>query len=144
MNTFTACPKCSVINKVSIEKIKANQSVCGKCKTILPFHQLVSESDEIGLLKLIEKSDLPVIVDFWAPWCGPCRSFAPTFEAVSQLSAGKLVFTKINTEAYPAISQRFNIKGIPTLIVFKNGQEFTRQSGAFPLETFKQWVLQFY
>jgi thioredoxin 2 len=109
----------------------------------LVFHQLVSEVDEVGLLKLIEKSDLPIVVDFWAPWCGPCKSFAPTFETASKVSEGKLVFTKLNTEKYPNISTRFNIRGIPTIIAFKNGKEIRRESGAFPLEELKKWVRQF-
>jgi thioredoxin 2 len=143
-STYTACNNCHAVNKVSVEKISSNKAVCGKCQTPLAFHQLVSEVDEIGLQKLIAKSELPVIVDFWAPWCGPCRSFAPTFETVSMLSAGKLVFAKINTEKFPNVSTQLNIRGIPTLIVFKNGKELTRESGAFPIETLKNWVIPFY
>jgi thioredoxin 2 len=142
--TYTVCPQCHAVNKVATEKITAAQAVCGKCQGQLSFHQLVSETDEIGLMKVIEKSALPVVVDFWAPWCGPCRGFAPTFEAVSKISEGKLVFIKLNTENFPNVSQKFNIRGIPTLMVFKNGKEFARESGAFPLETFKKWVAQFY
>jgi thioredoxin 2 len=140
--TFTSCPKCHAINKISISKISA--AICGKCQTALPFHQLVSEVDDVGLTKLIQKSDLPVIIDFWAPWCGPCKIFAPTFEAVSQLSKGKLVFVKLNTEKYPHTSQAFNIRGIPSLLVFKSGKEIARESGAHPLDYFKNWVQKYY
>ena len=142
-HTFTACPKCHAVNKVSTEKVEASKAVCGKCQEQLNFHQLVSDVDDAGLLKIIKNSDLPVVVDFWAPWCGPCRGFAPTFETVSKLSEGKLVFIKINTEDHQSVSQQFNIRGIPTLLVFKNGKEIARESGAFPLETFKKWVTQF-
>lgn len=138
--TYTACSKCNAINKVSTEKILATKAICGKCQANLTFHQLVSEVDESGLYKLIEKSDLPVLVDFWAPWCGPCKSFAPTFETASKEAAGKIVFIKVNTENYPNVSARFNIRGIPTLIVFKNGKEVKRESGAFPLELLRQWI----
>jgi thioredoxin 2 len=142
--TYTSCLSCHAINKVATDKIAATKAVCGKCQNPLPFHKLVSELDEIGLFKIIEKAELPIIVDFWAPWCGPCRGFAPIFETVSQISEGKIVFIKINTENYPNVSQRFNIRGIPTLIVFQNGKEIARESGAFPLETFKKWITQFY
>jgi thioredoxin 2 len=143
-HTFTTCPKCSSINKVKIEKLVLSKGVCGKCSTNLNFHQLVSEVDINSLNKIILKSDLPVVVDFWAPWCGPCKQFAPTFETASNFASGKMVFLKINTEQFPHISQQFNIRGIPTLIIFKNRKEIARESGAFPLETFKNWISRFF
>ncbi len=141
--TYANCEKCHATNKILTKKISSTNVTCGKCHNPIHFHGLVSEADETGLLKVIEKSDLPVIVDFWAPWCGPCRSFAPTFEAVSKTEEGRLVFIKINTENFPAISQRFNIRGIPTLMVFKNGKEIARESGAFPIDVFKKWISRF-
>lgn len=140
--TFSYCFQCNSINKISIDKIKEQAPVCGSCKAPIKMHNLVSEVDFTGLEKMIQKSDLPVVVDFWAPWCGPCRSFAPTYETASAIFGGKVVFIKINTENFPQASEKFNIKGIPTLIMFKNGQEFTRESGAFPLEHFKNWLNQ--
>jgi thioredoxin 2 len=142
--TYTSCLKCHAVNKISISRLTGTHGICGKCQAPLHFHQLVSDVDEIGLTKLIQKSDLPLIVDFWAPWCGPCKSFAPTFETVSKLAQGKLVFLKLNTENFPQISQKFNIRGIPTLLVFKGGKEISRESGAFPLDFFQKWVTQFY
>ena len=142
--TYTSCPKCHAINKIVISKLSNSQGICGNCQTQLQFHQLVSEIDYIGLTKLIQKSDLPLVVDFWAPWCGPCKNFAPIFESVSKLSEGKLVFLKINSDIFPQISTQFNIRGIPTLIVFKGGKEIARESGAFPLDVFQKWVSRFY
>ncbi len=142
--TFTSCKKCHAVNKVMTSKLNNSQGVCGKCGESLQFHGLVSEIDDAGFNSLIEKSTLPVVVDFWAPWCGPCKQFAPTFEAASKLSEGKMVFIKLNTENYPATSQKLNIRGIPTLVIFKNGKEVARESGAFPLEAFKGWIGRFY
>jgi len=143
-HTLCTCSKCGAVNKVQTIKIEAAQAVCGKCQTNLNFHKYVSETTDQGLMKLIEKSDLPVVVDFWAPWCGPCRSFAPTFESASEIAKGKVVFVKLNTENYPQISGHFGIRGIPTLMVFKNGKEVTRESGAFPLDYFNKWLAQYY
>lgn len=140
--TLSYCFKCNSINKISIDKLKEQAPVCGSCKAEIKLHALVSEVDFAGLNKMIQKSDLPVIVDFWAPWCGPCKSFAPTYETASNLFGGKVVFIKINTQDFPQASEQFNIRGIPTLALFKNGKEFTRESGAFPLEQFKNWLSQ--
>lgn len=142
--TLASCPKCHATNKVITAKAQEKKGVCGKCGEALKFHQLVSEVSLTGLQKIITQSHLQtVVVDFWAPWCGPCVMFAPTYERASVEMQGKISFVKINTQDYPEASEVFGIRGIPTLAIFKNGQEVIRQSGAFPYETLMKWLNQY-
>ena len=83
-----------------------------------------------------------IVVDFWAPWCGPCKTFAPTFEQAARELEPKLRFAKLNTEAQQSIAGRWNIRSIPTLILYQNGKEIARQAGAMPLAQLKQWLSQ--
>lgn len=130
-HTFSVCKKCESVNKVDSDRALAKAPTCGKCGESLPMHGLVTEVSSAGLQKLIAKSDLPIVADFWASWCGPCRSYAPQFEQAS-LKNKSAVFVKIDTEANPAVSQQLGIRGIPTTIFFKNGREQKRQSGVIP------------
>ncbi len=142
--TLTSCSKCSSVNKVKLEKLQQQKGICGHCQTDLIFHELVSEVDLEGLKKLIANSHLqPVVIDFWAPWCGPCVMFAPTYEKASKEFAGKISFVKINTQNFPEASEFFGIRGIPTLAIYKNGKEVIRQSGAFPYDSFLKWLNQY-
>ncbi len=139
-STYSICPKCSQVNKVSIAKAKEKNPTCGACGTALNFHEGISELTAESVQKLIQKSPIPIVIDFWAPWCGPCRSFAPAFAFAAQQLEGKLVFVKINTEAHPSAGQMFSVSGIPTLAIFKNGKEVARQAGAMPKEQFIAWL----
>lgn len=140
--TYSICEKCNGLNRVAFSLPDGKSPVCGRCKVSLPLHDGVNELTVSSLSTLSNKSPLPVVIDFWAPWCSPCRSFAPTFiEAAGQLK-GRIVFGKINTEANPSSGQKFAIKGIPTLVIFYRGKEVSRISGALPIAEFVDWLLQ--
>ncbi|MGV0963801.1 MAG: thioredoxin TrxC [Polynucleobacter sp.] len=134
-----SCPHCHKSNRVPAEKI-ASQPTCGACKNELL--SLPINSDGVDFEELIKSSTLPIVVDFWAPWCGPCKMFAPTFEASATARSNKIVHVKINTERYPAIGAEFNIRSIPTLVLFKGGKELNRVSGALQTAQLNQFIDQ--
>ena len=136
------CPHCGGLNRVASEKLKSDPK-CGHCKQTL-FTGKPVEMNAAQFQRALQKSEQILIVDFWAPWCGPCKMFAPTFaQAAEQLEAQtpQLRFIKINTEQEQAVAAQCHIRSIPTLAVFKNGQEIDRISGAMDLTQFKQWVM---
>lgn len=138
--TYVACKKCYSTNRIDLEKAKESTPVCAKCGGRLPFHDFVSDADGHSLKALIKGSPLPVIVDFWASWCGPCRAFAPTFKQAAKKYAGKAVFVKFDTQAHQAAAGQYSIKGIPAILAFKKGREVARKAGAMPLPMFSQWI----
>lgn len=138
--TYAVCEKCGQTNRVNLNNNK--EAVCGSCKTELPVHGAIVEGSDKSLQTLISKSPLPIVIDVWAPWCGPCRAFAPTFEELSAKYAGKVVFVKLNSDVNQQTAGKLGIRGIPTVLIFKNGNEVTRQSGAMPREMFSQWLDQ--
>jgi len=132
------CPNCGGLNRIATEKLNDNPS-CGKCQEAVFTGKPVEMTGE-QLLRAIEKTDQTLVVDFWAPWCGPCKSFAPTFSKAAKQLEPKVKLIKINTEIEQQIAGKFNIRSIPTLAIFKNGKEITRQSGASDLTGFINWV----
>jgi len=138
MKTHLVCPNCNSTNRVDTDKLGAELS-CGSCHKPL-FDKHPSSLSSIGLQAQISKSDVPVVVDFWAPWCGPCRMMAPAYEKVSQDMQGRARFVKVNTEVEQSLAAKFNIRSIPTLAVFAGGREIARQPGAMSATDLMRWV----
>ncbi|AWB32862.1 thioredoxin TrxC [Orrella marina] len=134
-----SCPHCRKTNRVPADRV-ADAPNCGACGELL-FGKVV-ELDSTALQEIIRQDKIPVIVDFWAPWCGPCRMFAPTFEAASRQHAGEVLFVKVNTEDEQQAAAAHQIRSIPTLGVFLDGKETGRVSGALPASQLEQLVKQ--
>ena len=132
------CPHCGAVNRVPDDRL-AQHPKCGKCGTeVLPAHPVELTAASFG--KFIERNELPVLVDFWAPWCGPCKQFAPTFSQMAGQYVGKVRFAKVNTEAEQGLAAQHGIRSIPTLAIFKAGQEVDRVSGALPAQQLQAWL----
>lgn len=140
-STFSICSHCNQVNRVSLDPTLPKMSVCGKCKSPLPFHDGITDVDSSAAIhKLSQKLSLPVIVDFWAPWCQPCLRFTPVFQQAARDLAGRAVLVKLNTQAHSDAGGFFRIQGIPTLLAFKNGIETARISGSMPASQFSSWL----
>lgn len=132
------CPNCNATNRVPEARL-GDAPTCGRCTSPLFTGKplvLTSANFEAQLAR----GDLPVIVDFWAPWCGPCLSMAPNFERAAAQIEPHARLAKLDTEAEGALAARYGIRSIPTLIAFRNGREIARQSGAMPLPQLVQWI----
>jgi thioredoxin 2 len=137
-----ACPNCGKRNRLKYEGL-GKTFRCGQCKNELPSpSQPIDIQSDLVFDALISRSALPVLVDFWAPWCGPCKMVAPEFVKLARETAGKFVIAKVNTEELPTLSARFRVTAIPTMVVFKNGLEKGRQAGAMPAPAIRKFIEQ--
>jgi len=124
------CPHCAAWNRISADRV-SNGPKCGKCaKPIVLDHPLLLTDDTFA--RTIAESDLPVLVDFYADWCGPCKMMAPFVDQLAKERMGKALITKLDTDRSPRTAGSHNIRGIPTTIVFRGGKEAARQTGAVP------------
>ncbi len=140
-NITVVCPNCLTLNRIP-KKEHYNKAKCGKCGyDLLDTHPI--ELTPQNFETMITKNDIPVIVDFWAPWCGPCRMMAPAFEEAARSFPLKARFAKVNTEEFPQLAQPYGIRGIPTMIAFKHAKELDRVSGALSAPQIVQWVSRF-
>jgi thioredoxin 2 len=138
MKAVRLCQECGAINRLPSQRLE-EVSRCGKCKAELRPQDVV-EVSTAQLSQFIKHSELPLVIDFWAPWCGPCKSFAPVYAQVAPSWRGRATFLKANTEAHPSLNAQFGISGIPTLVVLHNGREKARQSGAMPPGPLRAWL----
>lgn len=140
MNVNVVCPHCFKVNRIP-KKDSYAKANCGQCKNSLLNSKPVSvDANTFGTF--IANSEIPVVVDFWAPWCGPCMQMAPAFEEAALSMPLQAQFLKVNTDEQQALGGQYGIQSIPTLIMFKNGKEVNRVSGAMNADGLRNWVRQ--
>ena len=132
------CPHCIAVNRIPSTRL-SDKPKCGKCKNSLFTGHPVELTDQ-SFSKFINNSDVPVVVDFWAEWCGPCKMMAPAFAEASGQLEPNIILAKLNTEVAQQTAAQFGIRSIPSIIMFKNGKEVSRQAGALNTQQIVQWA----
>jgi len=136
------CPACGRGNRVRFDRLRPGvEARCGNCKAALPPpSEPIAADGASELAELVRTSGLPVLVDFWAPWCGPCKMVAPEIAKVAAANAGRLLVAKVNTDIDPAVGDSYRIQSIPTMALFKDGREVARTAGARPAHAIESFV----
>ncbi|HSL52416.1 MAG TPA: thioredoxin TrxC [Candidatus Deferrimicrobiaceae bacterium] len=137
------CPACGATNRVPQDRLAQGLApICGRCKTQLPLSARPVTVTDASFATDVERSPLPVLVDAWAPWCGPCRTLAPAIDALAAEMAGQVRVVKLNVDDNPQTAARFNLRSIPTLLVFKGGREVDRMVGVQPKQEIARRLAQ--
>ena len=133
--TVVVCSRCGTKNRVP--RARAGSPRCGKCGAPLPW---ITDAGDDAFAQVAEAADIPVLVDLWAPWCGPCRMVTPALERIANDDAGRVKLVKVNVDESPRVAQRFEVQGIPTLLLLDHGRLVSRQVGAAPEPRLREWL----
>src|SRR5215471_12133776 len=133
------CPSCGTRNRIPSSHV-ADHGRCGSCKTALPPAAEPIEADDDLFEEIVSSSKVPVLVDFWADWCGPCKMAAPEVHALAREMSGTALVLKVDTEAHPQLAARFGVQSIPNFVVFQGGRPVLQRAGAAPRSEMRRWL----
>ena len=140
-SSFFPCAQCGAINRVRPER-RGDNAKCGACKQPIDTSGKPSDVTDTVLAKLVAQDQVPVLIDFWAPWCGPCKAFAPQLEAFGKKHAGELLIAKVNTDEQQQFAAAMQVQSIPTIALFAGGEPIAVQPGAMSQVQLEQWISQ--